>query len=46
MALRYDETDKLCEEAKGQTLTSSSAIFVVDGAIWKIVTGQRYREVA
>lgn len=34
MALRYDETDKLCEEeAKSQSLTSSSAIFVVDGAI-------------
>ena len=25
-ALRYDEADKLCEEAKGQTLTSSSVI--------------------
>jgi hypothetical protein len=33
MALRYGETDKLCEEAKGQTLTSSNMIFVVDSAI-------------
>ena len=33
MALRYDEADKLCEEAKGQTLTSPSMNFVVDGDI-------------